>query len=109
MFSAKLTVTLYILVFFELGVVLLISPWYTYWSDNLFLTYLVQRFDAPGLLVVMNSGLIRWTVTGLGAVNILLGIWEAFHFHQLVHLILHDHEQSSEGAVALSDHRSKSM
>lgn len=105
MLSAKITIVLYILVFFELGAVLIISPWNSYWSDNLFLAYLVQRLNAPELLVAMNSGIIRWAVTGLGIINVLLGVWEAFHFKQLMRLMLHGHEESAQEAVALSDNR----
>jgi len=105
MFSAKVTIVLYILVFFELGAVLIVSPWNTFWSDNLFLAYLVQHLNAPGLLVIMNSSSIRLAVTGLGIVNVLLGIWEAFHFKHLLRLMLQNHEQPAQEAVALSDHR----
>lgn len=110
MLSAKITVILYILVFFEIGAVLIVSPWYAYWSDNLFLAYLVQQLNAPGLLVVMNSSSIRWAVTGLGLINILLGIWEALHFKQLLHLLIHDHEQPpARETVALSGNRPEGL
>ena len=109
MFSAKITIVLYILVFFELGIVLIISPWNTYWSDNLFLAYVVQHLNAPGLMLAMNSSFIRWAVTGLGIANVLLGLWEAFHFKHLVRLLTRDHEQSAPEAVALSDHRSDGL
>lgn len=109
MFSAKITIILYILVFFELGAVLIVSPWNTFWSDNLFLAYLVQHLSAPGLIVLMNSPIIRWAVTGLGIVNILLGIWEAFHFKQLLRLMLHDHEPPAQEAVALPDNRPEGL
>ena len=105
MFSAKITIILYILVFFELGAVLIVSPWNMFWSDNLFLAYLVQHLNAPGLIVFMNSPIIRWAVTGLGVVNILLGIWEAFHFKQLLRLMLHNHESPAPEAVAVPDNR----
>jgi hypothetical protein len=109
MFSAKVTITLYILVFFELGAVLIISPWNSYWSDNLFLAYVVQYLSAPGLMVAINSGIVRWAVTGLGVVNILLGIWEAFHFKQLVRLLVRNHERPAQETVALSDNRPEGM
>lgn len=108
MFSAKLTIILYILVFFELGAVLIVSPWYSYWSDNLFLTYLVQRFQAPSLIGIMNSHAVRWAVTGLGILNILLGIWEAFHFKQLLRLLTNNHAASTEEAMVVPDQRPQS-
>jgi hypothetical protein len=109
MWVARITVFLYILVFFELGAVLMASPWFTYWSDNLFLTYLVQTFEAPALAQVMGSQMVKWAVTGLGAVNIFLGLWEAFHFKQLVQLMVRSREEPASQAVAVSDHRPKGV
>lgn len=85
--SARITVILYILVYFELGAVLIISPWTPYWNDNLFLAYLVQRTGSPQLLVTMNSVWLRACVSALGGVNIILGLIEAFRYRDLVRLI----------------------
>lgn len=109
MVSVKITVFLYILVFFELGAVLIISPWNSFWSNNLLLAYLVQHIGAPDLATVVNSGLIRWAVTGLGIINIFLGIWEAFNYKRLVHLLLYDHAQPAEEAVAVSHNQPKGV
>jgi len=109
MLAARITVTLYILVFFELGFVLIVSPWYAYWSDNLFLTYVAQELDAPALIGIMNSNAVRWAVTGLGISNVLLGIWEAFHFKQLLRLMLGNHEEPAKDTVVVSDHRPEGM
>lgn len=85
--SARITVILYILVYFELGAVLIISPWTPYWNDNLFLAYLVQRTGSPQLLVTMTSVWLRVCVSALGVVNIILGLIEAFRYRDLVRLI----------------------
>lgn len=85
--SARITVILYVLVYFELGAVLIISPWTPYWNDNLFLAYLVQRTGSPQLLVTMNSVWLRACVSALGVVNIILGLIEAFRYRDLVRLI----------------------
>lgn len=85
--SARVTVILYILVYFELGAVLIISPWTPYWNDNLFLAYLVQRTGSPQLLVTINSVWLRACVSALGVVNIILGLIEAFRYRDLVRLI----------------------
>jgi hypothetical protein len=85
--SARITVILYILVYFELGAVLIISPWTPYWNDNLFLAYLVQRTGSPQLLVTINSVWLRACVSALGVVNIIFGLIEAFRYRDLVRLI----------------------
>jgi hypothetical protein len=85
--SAKITVILYILVYFELAAVLIVSPWTPYWSDNLFLAYLVQRTNSPNFLITMNSIPVRAGVTALGVVNVVIGLWEAFRFRYLVRLV----------------------
>jgi hypothetical protein len=109
MWSVRITVILYILVFFELGAVLIVSPWNAYWSDNFFLTYMANALDAPSLVIVMNSRVTRWAVTGLGVINILLGIWEALHFKQLVRLMVQSREKSTQETVAVSNNRPKSL
>jgi len=124
--SARITAILYILVYFELGAVLMVSPWTSYWSDNLFLAYLVQRTGSPNLLITMNSVFVRACVTGLGVINVLLGLWEAFRYRDLVHLIEASRSKSScaqaitavegkresngsEPTAPLSDHRSEGV
>jgi hypothetical protein len=121
--SARITVILYILVYFELGGVLVISPWTSYWNDNLFLAYLVQHVGSPHVMLTMNSVWIRGAVSALGAINILLGIVEAFRYRDLLRLIQEgkggvpsvapsgvsdepkNDEAQSEPAVAVSDNR----
>ena len=41
--SAKVTVIVYILICFEVGVLLAILPWTSYWDDNFFLYFLTGR------------------------------------------------------------------
>jgi len=51
------------------GVVLLIAPWTTLWDTN----YLLH----PALRAVLLSSVTRGTVSGIGLVNIVLGVYEA--------------------------------
>lgn len=103
--SAKITVLLYILVFFELGVVLVISPRSSYWTENLFLVFLVERTKLPRLAMVMNSEYVRWMVMGLGLVNVLLGIWEAFHYKDLVRMMAGGEKTTFDQTDPVSGHR----
>ena len=43
---AKLTVIVYILFCFEVGVLLVILPWTLYWDDNFFLYFLSGKMHA---------------------------------------------------------------
>jgi hypothetical protein len=109
MWVARVSVFLYILVFFEVGAVLIASPWFMFWSENHFLAYLEQQFDAPALVSVVSSPATRWAVTGLGVVNIFLGVWEAFHFKRLVRFIVQSSEDSPNETVAVSGNRPESL
>jgi hypothetical protein len=51
------------------GLVLVVAPWTTLWDTN----YLLH----PALRAVLLSSVTRGTVTGIGLVNIVLGLYEA--------------------------------
>jgi len=88
--SSKLSVIFYIILCLEIGIVLTVLPWVPHgwlglsdWGNNYFLLlaahkagYGVQRFIA--------SGWVRGAVSGLGIVNLTMGIWELVHFRQRV-------------------------
>jgi len=54
------------------GVLLVVVPWTSLWDSN----YLLQPYPALRLLVL--SPLARGTVTGVGLVNILIALHEAY-------------------------------
>jgi len=88
--SSRLSVIFYIILCLEIGIVLTVLPWVPHgwlglsdWGNNYFLLlaahkagYGVQRFIA--------SGWVRGAVSGLGIVNLTMGIWELVHFRQRV-------------------------
>ncbi|HZS05722.1 MAG TPA: hypothetical protein VFD58_12860 [Blastocatellia bacterium] len=82
--SAKITVIVYILICLEVGVLLAILPWTPYWNDNLFLYFISNALHAPWLTSALQSGYTRGAVTGLGALNILAGLRDAFKFRESV-------------------------
>jgi|SRR5436853_4002831 len=82
--SAKLTVVFFILICFEIGVVLVCIPWFQYWTDNQFLMLAAEKFHSSGIIRFMMNGYVRGAVTGLGFFNIFLGIWEWANFKQTV-------------------------
>jgi hypothetical protein len=82
--SAKITVIVYILICFEVGILLLILPWTQYWEENVFLYFITGKLNAPWIERFLTSGYMRGAVTGLGVLNILAGMRDIFKFHESV-------------------------
>jgi hypothetical protein len=89
--SAKLSVIFYIILCFEIGLVLTLLPWFPQgtlgfsdWGNNYFLLYATRKTGLYGLQAVVASGWIRGAVTGVGLLNIGIAFWELFHFNQSV-------------------------
>ena len=58
----------------ELGMLLAILPWTRIWTDNsLILSY-------PHFRAILQENFVRGAVTGIGLVDIWIGIWEAVHY-----------------------------
>ena len=65
-----MTRLLTIVLFFDVGLVLLVLPWRPYWEENYF-------FEAvPLLKQVFTNPYVRGAVSGLGLVNLLAGAAE---------------------------------
>jgi hypothetical protein len=72
-------VSLVILVVFcvYLGVILTVLPWWSQvWDKNLFF------LEHPALWSVMRLGAIRGIVSGLGLLDIWIGVTEAIHYRE---------------------------
>ena len=53
-----------------------ILPWNELWVQN----GLIHRY--PGLRDLAMSNFVRGAITGLGFVNVWLGVWEAVHYRE---------------------------
>jgi hypothetical protein len=84
--SAKLTIIFFILICFEIGALLAILPWLSYpsWNENYLLFLLADKLHLAGLSRLMTSGYVRGAVTGLGLLNIWIGIIEIANFNKTV-------------------------
>ena len=89
--SAKLSVIFYIILCFEIGIVLALLPWISQgtlglsdWGNNYFLLYAARKSGMYALQTVVASGWVRGAVTGLGVLNLGMAFWEIFHFKQSV-------------------------
>ncbi len=80
--SVKLTIVFFILICFEIGVLLVVLPWVASpsWNENYLLVLAADKMHWPWLALVMKSGYARGAVSGLGVLNILLGVWEIINF-----------------------------
>lgn len=118
--SAKITVIVYILISFEIGILLMIIPWKPYWDDNFFLYFITGKLHAAWMATFLKHKLVRGAVTGLGVLNILAGFYDIFKFRESVRRLatLGDppapayedkKETPLESAATLSDHQPPSV
>jgi len=90
--SAKLSVIFYIILCFEIGLILTLLPWVPQgtlgilsdWGNNYFLLYAARKTGMYCLQHVVASGWVRGAVSGVGILNIGIAFWEIFHFKQSV-------------------------
>jgi hypothetical protein len=68
----------YVLFCIVLGIWLVALPWVGKWFED----GLVSRW--PELQRVLQHGFVRGAVTGLGLIDIWLGVWEAVHYRDHV-------------------------
>ena len=73
----RTSVFLFVLISAVAGVLLIILPWTPEWTDN----YLLLSY--PGLRLIVANGFFRGICSGLGLLDIWIGFWEAFHYHEL--------------------------
>ena len=80
--SVKLTIIFFILICFEIGILLVILPWVPNpsWNENYLLVLAADKMHWPWLALAMKSGYARGAVSGLGVLNIMLGVWEIVNF-----------------------------
>ncbi|HYW70852.1 MAG TPA: hypothetical protein VE961_07455 [Pyrinomonadaceae bacterium] len=90
---SRLTVIFYIILCLEIGAVLTFLPWVSHgflnlsdWGNNYFLL-LASRKLGFGLQRFVASGWIRGAVSGLGILNLGMGLWELINFRRTVHAL----------------------
>ena len=69
---------LILLVWLELGLVLLLVPWSDFWEINYFL------YQYPGFALFAKNAFLRGAVSGLGVFNIFMALEEFRHRTQSV-------------------------
>jgi hypothetical protein len=70
----RLSLVILVVFCIELGMLLTILPWTRVWTENsLLISY-------PALGAFMRNDFARGAITGLGLVDVWIGIWEAIHY-----------------------------
>jgi hypothetical protein len=72
----RLSVVTFVIFCIELGMVLAVLPWMRAWTENSLLA------PYPGLRAFLEHNFVRGAVSGLGLVNIWIGIWEAVRYRE---------------------------
>lgn len=87
--SAKLTIIFFILICFEIGLLLVILPWMDRpsWSENFLLVWTIEKLNWPSLGHFISSAYVKGAITGVGLLNIWLGIREAINFKKTARAI----------------------
>jgi len=60
----------FVLLFFEIGAVLIVVPWLAFWDRN----YFAQL--VPPLQSLITNNFVRGAVSGLGVINVAVGLGE---------------------------------
>lgn len=94
--SAKITVIVYIVISFEIGILLLFLPWSPWWHDNFFLYFITGKLHAPWVATFLTHKAVRGAVTGIGVLNILAGAYEIFKFRDSVNQLISTDELPPE-------------
>jgi len=89
--SARLSVFFHIILCVEIGVFLLVLPWWPQgmwpfndWGNNYFLLYAAHKTGIYSLQAVVASGWVRGAVSGVGVLNLGIAFWEIFNFKRTV-------------------------
>jgi hypothetical protein len=72
----RLWLIIYVVFCIELGMLLIVLPWKPVWHANALLT------NYPTLKVLFQNYFLRGLVTGLGVIDIWLGVSEAVHYRE---------------------------
>jgi len=70
----RLSLVVFVIFCIELGMLLAVLPWTPVWVNNGILAV------HPVLKSILQANFVRGFVSGIGLVDIWLGIWEAVHY-----------------------------
>jgi hypothetical protein len=71
----RIFLVIFVMFCIELGLLLTALPWTRVWTDNSLLAM------HPTLGAFLRENFVRGLISGLGLIDIWIGIWEAVHYH----------------------------
>ena len=72
----RLSIVILVVFCFYVGLLLFLLPWTRYWQENHYLLTL------PALSPLLSSGITRGIISGLGMLDIWIGISEIIHYRE---------------------------
>jgi hypothetical protein len=72
----RLMLIIFVVFCMEVGIMLAVLPWKAIWINN----PLVLRY--PGLRAFLSNYFVRGMFSGLGLVDLWIGIWEAVYYRE---------------------------
>lgn len=76
LWARRVLMIIFVLVVLQVGMILLIAPWTSIWTNN---EFLLQHLSVRGFAL---HGFVRGAISGLGLVNLWMGIWEGVHYRE---------------------------
>ena len=70
----RLSLVIFVIFCIELGMLLMVLPWTRIWTDNSLLA------AHPAWRALVQDNFARGIITGIGLVDVWIGIWEAVHY-----------------------------
>lgn len=70
----RLSLIIFVIFCIELGMLLTVLPWTRIWTDNSLVA------ANPAWRGLVQNNFVRGVITGVGLVDVWIGIWEAVHY-----------------------------
>jgi hypothetical protein len=72
----RLSLVVFVLCCLEIGLLLVVLPWLPFWTENSLLV------GSPRLQAFAQQNFVRGLISGLGLLDIWMGVWEALHYRE---------------------------
>ena len=70
----RLSLVIFVIFCIELGMLLAVLPWTSIWTNNALLA------AHPAWHALVQDNFVRGIISGIGLVDVWIGIWEAVHY-----------------------------
>jgi hypothetical protein len=82
----RISMVVFVVFCIELGLFIAVLPWMSIWNSNSFV------LTHPGLHEFIRNNFVRGAISGVGIIDLWIGIWEAVHYRDPVAI-----EETSSG------------